>query len=85
MDSPGTRLQLSYRATTPGHGDIDEKTGATKSRLVEPVAWLNNCHLRIFLAQDGHKYRVSGIEGNAVVFEREKMKEKDSNDGHEDA
>lgn len=67
MDKPGTRVELYYMATTQGHGDLDEKTGSLKTRLVQPVSWLNHCQLRIFLAEDGHKYRISGIHGTAVL------------------
>lgn len=75
MERSGTRLQFTYRAPTPGRSGVDEETSATETRLVEPVAWLNHCHLRIFLAEDGYKYRVSGIRGNAIIVDGESQVE----------
>jgi len=71
IDVPGTKIELTYQATTPGHGDIDPKTGKASSRRVEPSAWLNYCQLRLFIAQDGKKYRVSAIVGTAALVEED--------------
>jgi hypothetical protein len=80
LAKPGNRIQMTYKATTAGHGDVKGQGGNDSFRIVEPVAWLNNCHLRIFMCKDGHKYRISGIQGEAKALPREdkeKSSEKD--------
>jgi hypothetical protein len=64
---------MTYQAMTPGHGDIDPKTGKAASRRVQPSAWLNHCQLRLFIAEDGKKYRVSAIVGTATLVEEDEM------------
>jgi hypothetical protein len=71
LEKPSTCIQLTYKATTEGHGDLGAAGGKVSPRVVEPIAWLNHCHLRIFMCKDGHKYRISGIQGTATALARE--------------